>query len=98
MKRFLDAFIRTLHFVCPSLFERIDVAVRSRVKYRQLRRNRPMDPNQVYDPERNPAETAEIQLRKIERWKRHLSRYARMYEKARFPFIDPPANDIFRKP
>ena len=94
MNRFLDA----LHFFCPPLFNRMDIAVRARVKYRQLRRDRPMDPKQIYDPERSPAETYERQLRKIERWKRHLSRYAQMYEKARFSYIDPPANDIFRKP
>lgn len=96
MRSFLEATIRLTHKVCPSFYDRMDIAVRSRVKYRQLKRNKPVDPKQVYDPNaKGMMEAANRQERDIERWERNLKRYAKMYEKARFPFIDQPADELF---
>lgn len=93
MNSFLETAIRLTHKVCPSLYDRMDIAVRSRVKYRQLKRNKPLDAKQVYNPNANNSANHEDSA--IERWERNLKRYAKTYEKARFPFIDPPADELF---
>jgi hypothetical protein len=93
MNSFLEATIRLTHKVCPSLYDRMDIAIRARVKYRQLKRNKPVDPQQVYSG--GPLVSKHKQKQDIKRWERNLKRYAKMYEKARFPYIDPPANEIF---
>lgn len=96
MNSFLEATIRLTHKVCPSLYDRMDIAVRSRVKYRQLKRDKPLDAKQVYNPNVNMFNnSAHYEDSAIERWERNLKRYAKMYEKARFPFIDPPADELF---
>ena len=96
MEKFLKIAIRLTHKVCPSLYDRMDIAIRARVKYRQLKRNKPVDPKQVYDPNaKEMMKAANRQERDIKRWEQNLKRYAEMYEKARFPFIDPPADELF---
>ena len=83
--------------VCPSLASRMKQNARAQVKYRQLLRDKPMNPKQVYSEEKTQVEIDEDQLRKLERWKRHLSRYARFYDRTRTP-DQPTANDLFRDP
>lgn len=80
---------QVIQAVCPSLADRLRQNGRARVKYKQLHRNRPLPPEQVYSDEG--------QRRKIDRWKRNLRRYRRFYERTRLS-TDPPANEIFRKP
>lgn len=93
MEKFLEATIRLTHKVCPSLYDRMDIAIRARVKYRRLKQDKPVDPLQVYSG--GPLVSKHKQEQDIERWERNLKRYAKTYEKARFPFIDPPADDLF---
>lgn len=98
IKWILDGAIKLFWKLCPTLAERQHVSIQARVKYTHLRRNRPVNPEQIYDPNGDHAKAQDRQRREIERWKRNLDRYARLYEKTRIPLIDPPADEILRKP
>jgi hypothetical protein len=88
MNLLLDKLIALFFAVCPSLARRMDVAIRARLHYKYLFRDKPSLESQIVGRHSN------VSPRKM--WRRHLNKYLEVYDRARIPVFFAKTEDVRR--